>query len=270
LAGLVLASVVALSLIKTGIGLKTEHIQLISYPLTFLPAMIYARAVSYRNMYFEDGYAVDSKNFGSMKTPVAFVLGLLSAVALSFALDFPLRLLPEIPDKWRVAMEALTQGNFFICFTCVCIFAPFFEEWLLRGIILRGLLNCKRSGGRRGFHPAVSIIVSALLFAVVHFNIWQGLPAFAMGCLFGYVYYKTGSLKLTMLMHFANNFMALVAGQIIGSDADNWYQIIPAPMYYALTAACVAVVLLTVLRFRKIETPPQGGCWLIPTSEPQA
>ena len=36
----------------------------IIYPVQFIPAMLYASAVSRRNMGFEPGYALDSSNFG--------------------------------------------------------------------------------------------------------------------------------------------------------------------------------------------------------------
>ncbi len=50
-------------------------------------------------------------------------------------------------------------------------------------------------------NPALAIAISAIFFATIHGNLWQGISAFILGSFFGYVYYKTGSLKLTMLMH---------------------------------------------------------------------
>ena len=157
----------------------------------------------------------------------------------------------------------MTGGNVILNFICVSVFAPFFEEWLCRGMVLRGLLHCTRKPGkngelRKGFSPAVAIIISALFFALIHMNPWQAIPAFALGCLFGYVYYKTGSLKLTMLMHFTNNTLALIAGNIDAlKDMETWCDVMSAPAYYGLAALCIVFLVFAIRVFNRI--PAEGS-----------
>ena len=147
-------------------------------------------------------------------------------------------------------------------FLCVSIFAPFFEEWLCRGMVLRGLLNFKRKGedGQRGIRPAYAIILSSLFFGLIHLNPWQALPAFALGCLFGYVYYRTGSLKLTMLMHFTNNTFALIFSNLdTFKDAENFLDIMSAPAYIGIAAACIAMLYFIIRAFSRIELQDKTG-----------
>ncbi|MBQ9185486.1 MAG: CPBP family intramembrane metalloprotease [Bacteroidales bacterium] len=246
-----------------------QLLQLIVYPFLFLPAMIASKYLSNRNMYFVEGVKLDSPVKGKMSLWKAGALCCLATFGLAFLMDLASSLLPEMSDNWQAAMEALVGGNVFISFICVSIMAPFFEEWFIRGILLRGLLNFKRADGSRGMSPAIAIIITAGIFGFIHGNIWQALPAFALGCLFGYVYYKTGSLKLTMLMHAFNNTASLVASQLLPDEAvASWADIIPAPQLYAVSAACLAIVILVVLQFRKIKTPRNGGCELIPVEAP--
>lgn len=246
-----------------------QIIQLISYPFLFLPALIASKFLSNRNMYFEDGYKTDSPVREKITPWKAGLMCCVATFGLAFLMDFVNGLLPEMSDTWTKALEAMIGGNFFINFLCVSIFAPFFEELFIRGILLRGLLNCKRSGGKRGYSPFWSIVLTSAIFGLIHGNIWQALPAFALGCLFGYVYYKTGSLKLTMLMHFFNNTVSLLAAQIFPDESmSSWADVMPAPQLYAVAAACLAVVVLVVLRFRRIESPANGGCELIPAEAP--
>ncbi len=246
-----------------------QIIQLVSYPFLFLPALIASRYMSNRNVFFENGYKVDSPVKEKINPWKAGVLCCLATFSLAFLMDFLNGLLPEMSDSWKTAIEAMVGGNFIINFICVSIFAPFFEEWFIRGTLLRGLLNCKRPDGSRGFSPFWSIVVTSAIFGLIHGNIWQALPAFALGCLFGYIYYKTGSLKLTMLMHFFNNTVSLVASQFFtDSAAETWADVIPYPQLYAVSAACLAVVVLVVLEFRKIKTARSGGCELIPAEVP--
>lgn len=83
----------------------------------------------------------------------------------------------------------------------VAVLAPIFEEFLFRGIILKGMLNNK-------MNPYLSIVISAFIFGAIHFYPWQFLGAFLLGSVLGLVYYKTKSLLLPILMHAFNNFIA--------------------------------------------------------------
>ena len=251
-------------------GLGQEYLQLIIYPIMFFPVLIASGFVSGQNMYFENGYKVDNKINGKISVWPASLLCVLVTFALAFIMDGVNSFLPPMPESWQKAMEAMIHGNFIVCFVSVCVLAPVLEEWLLRGILLRGLLNCKRFDGSRGYSPAVSILITAAIFGIIHMNPWQAIPAFALGCIFGYVYYKTGSLKLTILMHFANNALSLIAGQFISPDVNSWFEIIPATMYYAIAAACLAIVILVVLRFRRIPTTRGSTFELIPAEATEA
>ena len=152
-------------------------------------------------------------------------------------------------------MEVLLKGdNVFINFLTVSVFAPFFEEWLCRGMVLRGLLSKK-------IKPVWAILISAVFFGVIHLNPWQAVPAILLGLLFGYVYYKTGSLKLTMLMHFANNTFVLVLSHLTGlEDAEEWQDILPGMQYWVVLGACILVLVLTVRAFSRIRPEqPEGN-----------
>ena len=136
----------------------------------------------------------------------------------------------------------------------VSIFAPFFEEWLCRGMVLRGLLGNK-------VKPAWAIVFSAIFFAVIHLNPWQAVPAFLLGCLFGYVYYKTGSLKLTMLMHFANNTFSLVISNIDAfEDMDSFLDLFPSARYWVIFFACILLLVLVIRSLGRIpQERPEGN-----------
>ena len=121
-------------------------------------------------------------------------------------------------------------------------------------MILRGLLGTK-------VKPVWAIVISAVFFAFIHLNPWQAVPAFLLGCLFGYVYFKTGSLKLTMLMHFANNTFALVTSQISAfEEAESWLDVLPGMRYWILFFAAILLVVLIVRAFNRIPLErPQGN-----------
>ena len=262
LVGALLGNVISgVFLLGMGAG-STEYATLIAYPVMFIPAMIASRHISNKNMLFENGYAIDSAHFGPRG---GWLLGLLCMVATlgaAFCMDFFNSLLPDMPAWLEEALSSMTEGTFWVNFLCVSIFAPIFEEWLCRGMILRGLLNCKRPDGSRGLRPVWAIVISAAFFAGIHFNPWQAVPAFALGLLFGYVYYRTGSLKLTMLMHFTNNTAALLLSQFSGLEAaDNWMDVMPTGAYIAVFAVFAAYLYGFVKDLgRIVPARYQGNC----------
>ena len=93
----------------------------------------------------------------------------------------------------------------------MCLLGPFLEEVVFRGAIERRLLEKFRN-------PWIAIVISAIFFAVAHMNLTQGLTAIIMGCVIGWVYYRTGNLWPCVLMHALNNTIACVSSWL-GSDS---------------------------------------------------
>lgn len=233
---------------------------LISYPVMFVPPMLWAALKSSTAAMNTDGYKLDSNNFSPVGAAVCALLAAAGTLAMGFWSDAITSLLPPMPDSMAEVMANLTQGNVWLNLLCVSIMAPLCEEWLCRGMILRGLLAHRMA-------PALAILISALFFAIIHFNPWQAVPAFLLGCLFGYVYYKTGSLKLTMLMHCVNNTFAVILGRVDEwKDINSWQDVMPTAPYYILVAACFLFTLLVVLAFSKVrQLHPQGNMDPVPS-----
>lgn len=148
--------------------------------------------------------------------------------------------LPPMPEWLEASFEQMLQNSpLWVTVVSTVIFAPIFEEWLCRGMVLRGLMQ--------KVHPAWAMIISSVFFAFIHLNPWQAIPAFVLGMLFAYVYYKTGSLKLTMLMHCVNNTFAVIAGQMDSlKDVDFYFQIMEKWQYVSLLAASLIIIVIFV------------------------
>ena len=70
----------------------------------------------------------------------------------------------------------------------------------------------------------------------------------------GFVYYKTGSLKLTMLLHFTNNTFSLVLCNVDAlKDMESWRDVMPESLYWVSVVGCVLLTLLIARRFRAIK-----------------
>ena len=232
-----------------------SYSMLISYPVSFIPPLLYASVQSRRNEVFDTGYALDSNNFGSRGGIMMGIIVSIATIAAAFVAEPVTALLPDMPEHLEAALEMMTKGPLWASLLSVSVFAPLFEEWLCRGLILRGLMN--------KMNPTGAILTSAAFFAVLHMNPWQALPAFILGALFGYVYYRTGSLKLTMLMHCVNNTFSVLLSRIPElEDAETFMDILSPWAYVCIFIACILMLAsaIIILRGIPVKDEKMGGC----------
>ncbi len=85
-------------------------------------------------------------------------------------------------------------------FLLLVIVAPFTEEYLFRGMILRGLLTRHRA--------AVAIVLTSILFGLIHANPRQLLLGVAIGGVFGWWYLRTRSIGPCLIGHAVFNAVA--------------------------------------------------------------
>ena len=239
-----------------------DYGELVMYPLSFLPAMVYAAQKSQRNSLFETGYKLNNSHWGPFKG--------WQMVLITVALSFATMVSADLPNYWNFklttaspAMKSfydmvtellrqMTGGPLWSSFLLTAVFAPIFEEWLCRGMVLRGLLTKMK--------PGWAIVVSALFFALIHLNPWQALNAFIIGVVMGYVYYKTGSLWLTMLIHFVNNGTAVILSQIPSlQEVDFWMDMMPRTTYAILYLLGLVLLAACLMAFRRIPLEQERG-----------
>lgn len=226
----------------------TKYGMVIIYPLQFIPIMLYASVQSRRNEGFEKEVPLDSCNFGGRRGWSMALIVSVMTIAAAFVTEPVSMLLPEMSEEMKQTMDLLLKGPVWITLLSVSVFAPFFEEWLCRGIILRGLLD--------KVSPAWAIVISSLIFGLIHMNLWQAIPAFLIGCLIGYVYYKTGSLRLTMLMHCVNNTLSVIVSKIPALEEVEFFSDIMSPWAYVLVIILFAVALAGgIAAISKSESP---------------
>lgn len=103
---------------------------------------------------------------------------------------------------------------------CTALLPALFEEFVFRGVIL---------GTLRRYGDFTAVLISALLFGLIHSTIAQIPFALAVGVALGIITVKTNSLLPGIIIHFANNLIAVVNTGLIKSDNDG----IAVLFYYA-------------------------------------
>lgn len=110
-----------------------------------------------------------------------------------------------------IVIEHSTRG-FLLAFLLIALFPAVFEEFLMRGIVLR-------SYEKRGTKTA--ILITSILFGIMHLDI-QNLPAtIFMGWLIAYCTVQTNSLWAAILVHFINNAFAVLS-YFIADTGQQW------------------------------------------------
>jgi len=84
------------------------------------------------------------------------------------------------------------------------------EEVMFRGYIQRSF-SFK-------FKPHTAVILTAVFFALYHFNPYGLIPLAIIGFYLGFAAYTSQSLFIPIILHFLNNFFAVMLYFIIGDD----------------------------------------------------
>lgn len=109
--------------------------------------------------------------------------------------------MPELPNVVEGEFDMIMKDRW--GYFVVGLLAPLAEEMVFRGAILRSLLRWKQN-------PWVGIVISALLFAVIHMNPAQMPHAFLIGLLLGWMYWRTDSIVPGVVYHWVNNTVAYI------------------------------------------------------------
>lgn len=109
----------------------------------------------------------------------------------------------ELQPQEVIYRMDVSGWNFFITFLSVAVIAPLTEEIFFRGFLYAGLRT------RVGIRNAM--LISTLFFSALHFSVDAFVPIFVLGLFLAWTYEKTGSLYPGILLHAANNGIALIA-----------------------------------------------------------
>ncbi len=87
-----------------------------------------------------------------------------------------------------------------LSFVATAVTPALVEEFAMRGVLM---------GVLRKYGDGFAVIVSALVFGLMHGNLVQIPFAFFLGLFFGYAVIKTGTIWTAVIIHFINNFISI-------------------------------------------------------------
>lgn len=125
------------------------------------------------------------------------------------------------------------------------ILSPVVEELLFRGLVYKRL--------KIYYEASIAAYISAIIFAVAHFNLLQGLYAFAMGIIFAFVHEKYKTVFAPMIIHWVANITAILTGINPISQFIDKYWIIRLFVGLVFTIGAVLSVLYLHKRSEQFE-----------------
>ncbi len=98
----------------------------------------------------------------------------------------------------EIIQTFISQGSLFSSLLIVAVLAAVSEELLFRSVIQKALIKIFKNAH-------VAIIVTAFVFSAFHMDFFGFFPRFILGIMLGYMFWMSGSILPSMLMHFVNN-----------------------------------------------------------------
>ncbi|MBO5920888.1 MAG: CPBP family intramembrane metalloprotease [Bacteroidaceae bacterium] len=149
-------------------------------------------------LYCIKGYRLRLSIFKSMPLKSLFLSTML-VLSSMFALNIFVQWL-GLDDNMEVLFGDIVHNILGVI--TISLIAPLLEEVLFRGAIQGYMM--------RRYNPWTAIVCAALIFGVTHMNPVQIVYAALIGVIFGWIYYRTGSLLSVIVGHVLNNSMAAV------------------------------------------------------------
>jgi len=211
------------------------------------------------------GFKKTKRNFNEVfklnKVPaflwIAIIVFMIGFVIVTSETDNLFNYILPKPETFRHTYDTLINKQMFIIpIISLGIIPPITEELFFRGLILDGLKN--------NYSKRKAIIISALLFGIIHLNPWQAYGAFIMGLISAWICIETNSILLSIYMHFFNNTLYTITLKynelipIKGFNSNFVTPVIFQPLWFDLSGLAILII-GTIMLIKGIKRLKQTG-----------
>ena len=234
--------------LKKNLELNNLHVvnvikitQAISSILLFIvPPFLFARFAFTGNY----AYFLGFRNAEKANMYILAVLGMLMAMPFVIWLGHLNEMIPLPENLTRMEEETVKQltailkarnvwdivVNVFI----IALLPAVGEELCFRGALQRVVIQLTRN-------PWLGIVLTAVLFSALHFQFSGFLPRMFLGIVLGALYWFSGSIYTSMIAHFANNAVQVIAASYAPEYVDKNPQ---TPVLAAIASGIVVWAIL--------------------------
>ena len=182
---------------------------------------------------------------------VSVVANLVAGVIASFFSSFGI----TVPDVEMMVDTPLSLGlNILI----LAVLPALLEEMVFRGYVM---------GTLRRYGDGLAVVVSALLFGLMHGNVVQIPFAFLLGLVLGVLALQGGSIWPAVALHFLNNLMAVLLEYAAFHISEEQLQTVSLLLFLALALVGAVAVIILFARRSPLVRPTSSGQSLLTAKE---
>lgn len=196
----------------------------------------------------------------SLLTSLPIALGLTIIID---ELDRLTQIILPLPEKFVKIEELLKITDWqsaLLVIGIVVITAPLIEEIIFRGFFQR-VLEYRLGDITR------AVLISALVFAIIHFNIWWAIQIYLLGLFMGYLAWRSDSVFPSFIVHAFNNGWAVLWAH--WRTKLTWYEWHNLVHPWIISVA-LAVFLGGLRLFSRVTPPPARRIEVMAPEEPMS
>ena len=171
-------------------------------------------------------------------------LAVLGAVGGCMGANIVTSILMTILENWNIPMPEMpdlleqTPISLLLNIVVIAVLPAILEELVFRGCVLRVL---------RPFGDGFALVISAVLFGLMHGNIRQIPFAVIVGFILGWLYVVTNSIWWSMAVHFINNALSVCMDYMSAGMSEDGTAIFFSGIIYGLAAVGALAFLILLL-----------------------
>lgn len=183
-----------------------------TFCMLFIPAVLFSRIVNGSNTFWL-GF---NRQVNFFQVMIGFLLiftanimaAPLEEVVKKIVIHFPsldqmARQLENTYNEQVIVLSNLSSWpEFLLAILIMAFFPAMFEEVFFRGVLQNLFVRWWKM-------PILAIIVTSLLFSLIHLSVYLFLSRAVLGFVLGLMYYKTKNIWVNIIAHFLNNAIAV-------------------------------------------------------------
>jgi membrane protease YdiL (CAAX protease family) len=161
-----------------------------------------------------------------------------------------------LENQYKEAIQAMTKMNGWIdlmyALLAIALIPAIVEELFFRSGLQTLLSKWLQS-------PWMGIIITSIIFSAFHFSFYGFLSRVSLGIILGAVYYFTGSIWLSICMHFINNAIGVITLYVVRNDVQKADEIINGHLHFKWLILSGFVCIYLLFQLKKITSHERLG-----------
>jgi uncharacterized protein len=157
----------------------------------------------------------------------------------------------QAAELTKAFLGTVSLSGFLVNLLMIAILPAIGEEFFFRGILQRLFSEWFKNNH-------IAIFFTAFLFSAIHFQFFGFFPRFLLGLYLGYLFYWSGNLWISILVHFINNGLIVVVSYLSATGNVNIdYETFGSTqnkLILLLTTVIVSALIFMLFRLRKPST----------------